>query len=78
MDNPELTQSAPIPLVGTAEISDLLVHITRNCVLELTLRSDFPETAAELAAGDVWLREDVEAWLDEHPDALADMLKQGR
>lgn len=72
------TQSAPIPLVGIPEISDLLVQITRQCVLELTLRSDFPEPAAELAAGEVWCREDVDAWIDEHREAVADMFKQGR
>ena len=64
-----------LPLVGVAEIRDLLVHVSRQYVLELTLRSDFPEPAAELAAGDVWSRADVDAWIDEHREAVADMLK---
>ena len=76
-DNPP-SQSAPLSLVGIPEISDLLVRITRQCVLELTLRSDFPEPTAELAAGEVWCREDVEAWIDEHPAAVADVLKPAR
>jgi hypothetical protein len=75
---PESTGSAPVPLAGIDEILDLLVTISRDRVRELTFRSDFPEPAAELAQGDVWLRDDVEAWIHEHGDALADMLRPPR
>ena len=70
--------SARVPLAGIEEILDLLVKIGRDRVRELTFRSDFPEPAAELAQGDIWLRDDVEAWINEHGDVLAGMLKQAR
>jgi len=75
---PEPTGSAPVPLAGIEEILDLLVEFSREWVRELTFRSDFPEPAAELAQGDIWLRDDIEAWINEHGDALADMLRQTR
>ncbi|RSM73511.1 DNA-binding protein [Actinoplanes sp. ATCC 53533] len=65
-------------LAGVEEILDLLVRISRDRVRELTCRSDFPEPAAELAQGDIWLRDDVETWINDHSDALADMLRQTR
>ena len=68
---PELTQSAPIPLAGITEIRAMLGQISRERVLELTFRSDFPEPAAELVEGDVWLLEEVEAWINEHGDAAS-------
>ena len=46
-----------------------------NRVLELTFRSDFPRPADELGAGDVWLLGDVEAWLNQHDDVLAEVFK---
>jgi prophage regulatory protein len=55
-----------------------LVSFSRERVLELTFCDDFPEPAAELAAGDVWHRDDVEAWIDQHGDAVADMLRRNR
>jgi hypothetical protein len=70
--------SAPTPLAGIDEILGLLVKISRECVLELTFHSDFPEPAAELAAGDVWLLEDVEAWINEYGDAVAEAFKHAR
>lgn len=70
--------STRVPLAGIEEILDLLVRISRERVQELTFRSDFPEPVAELADGDVWLRDDVEAWIHEHGDALASVLKQTR
>jgi hypothetical protein len=74
----EPTGSAPVPLAGIEEILGLLVEFSRDWVLELTFRTDFPEPAAELAQGDIWLRDDVEAWINEHGDALAEMLRQPR
>jgi uncharacterized protein YfaQ (DUF2300 family) len=35
----------------------------------------FSRAAAELAQGDIWLRDDIEVWINEHGDALADMLR---
>jgi prophage regulatory protein len=75
---PAPAQSAPVLLAGIEEILGLLVEYSREWVRELTYRSDFPEPAAELAQGDIWLRDDIEAWINEHGDALADMLRQTR
>jgi len=69
------TLVVPGPFVGMGEIRDLLLEISKERVESLTVRSDFPEPVDELAAGAVWLLEDVEAWIDQHCDALADMLK---
>jgi len=76
ISTPGPTGSAPVPLAGIEEILDLLVEFSREWVRELTLRIDFPEPAAELAQGDIWLRDDIEAWISEHGDALANMLGQ--
>ena len=70
----EPMQTFSAPLVGIAEIVDMLVKVSRDSVLRLTLRSDFPEPIADLAEGDVWLLEDVEKWIKGHGSALADML----
>jgi len=78
VSTPEPTGSAPVPLAGIEEIVGLLVKISGDRVRELTFRSDFPTPAAELAQGDIWLRDDVEAWINEHGDALADLLRQTR
>ena len=75
---PETARSAPVQLAGIEEIQDLLIKVSRDRVRELTFRSDFPQPAAEIAQGDIWLRDDVEAWLNEHGDALADMLRLSR
>jgi prophage regulatory protein len=49
-------------LVGAAEIAELL-GITRTRVNQLvTDDPSFPTPAAELTAGRVWKRSDVEAW----------------
>jgi hypothetical protein len=70
--------SASTPLAGIDEILDLLVKFSRDRVRGLTFRSDFPEPVAELAEGDVWYRDDVEAWIRQHGDAVADVLRQPR
>lgn len=66
-------ESAYLPLVGVAEIGDILVRISKESVLGLTFRADFPEPYAELAEGDVWCRDDVVSWIDGHRDAVAAM-----
>jgi prophage regulatory protein len=70
------TKQVPSPLAGTDEILALLVRIGREHVRELTVRSDFPEPAAELAEGAVWFLDDVEAWIAEHGEALAETFKR--
>jgi FtsZ-interacting cell division protein YlmF len=52
-----------LDVVGVAEIAQLL-GVSRQRVHEL-LRTDpaFPEPAAELAAGRIWQRPDVERWM---------------
>jgi prophage regulatory protein len=72
---PAPNPSTPVPLAGIDEILVLLLKISRQRVLELTFRSDFPEPAAELVEGDIWFLEDVEAWINGHGDALADVFK---
>ncbi len=49
-------------LVGITEIADML-RISRQRVYQL-LESDesFPDPIAEISAGRIWRREDVEAW----------------
>jgi len=71
-----LISSAPDPYVGVDEIVTMLMKICRHRVMELTFRDDFPAPAAELAAGAVWSREEVDAWITEHGDVLFDLLKQ--
>jgi prophage regulatory protein len=71
----EAVASAAVNLVGITEICDLLFRACRDRVLELTFRSDFPEPAAELAEGDVWIREDVDAFLAGYGEVLADLFK---
>ena len=70
------TLLAPIPFVGIGEIRDLLFEISKERVEDLTFRGDFPKPTAELAAGDLWLREEVAAWISQHGDTVADVFKQ--
>lgn len=50
-----------LDLVGVAEVADML-GVTRTRVSQLASSAGFPEPTARLAAGPVWLREDVERW----------------
>ena len=53
-------------MVGAAEIARML-GVTRQRVNELVrTSSDFPPPEAELSAGRIWSREDVERWIREH------------
>ena len=78
MDTVQASTPAPIPLVGVDEIHDLIVRISREHVRELTYRDGFPEPAAELAGGDVWFRADIEAWICDNADAVAELLRSDR
>lgn len=53
-------------LMGSAEISKRLGGISRTRVYQLTQRRNFPLPYAELEMGNVWLADDVEAWIAEH------------
>jgi len=54
--------AAHLDLVGSAEISDLL-GITQTRVNQLvTTDATFPLPVAELTAGRIWQRSDVEKW----------------
>ncbi len=48
-------------LVGVAEIAELL-GVTRQRVHQLTQAPDFPAPVAELSAGRIYNRDEVEAW----------------
>lgn len=49
-------------LVGVAEVAQLL-GVTRQRVNRIVLtHADFPAPEAELSAGRVWKRADIEAW----------------
>jgi ATP-dependent Clp protease ATP-binding subunit ClpC len=55
-------------LVGAAEIARLL-GVSRQRVAQLSAAyADFPAPEAELAAGRVWTRGSIEAWLARHPE----------
>ena len=54
-------------LMGSAEIRVRLGGISRQRVYQITQRRDFPEPVAQLEMGNVWLAEDVEAWIAARP-----------
>ncbi len=51
--------------MGGTEIAELLGVSTQR-VSQLAGGPTFPKPVAELAAGKIWLREDVERWAREH------------
>ncbi len=53
----------PEHLVGAQEIAELL-KVTRQRVHQLSRDNQFPRPVAELAAGQIWRREDIEQWRD--------------
>jgi prophage regulatory protein len=57
-------------LVGTYEIG-VMLGVSRQRVYQLTNDPTFPEPAAELRRGSVWLTEDIEAWMAKHPHYTA-------
>lgn len=57
----------------SSEIRKRLGGISRQRVYSITTHRNFPEPVAELAAGKIWLAEDVERWIREHrPDPIGD------
>lgn len=57
--------------MGAAEIGARL-RISRQRTYQLINRRDFPPPVAVLAMGQVWLREDVEAWIAKYRPHLND------
>jgi predicted DNA-binding transcriptional regulator AlpA len=58
--------------MGPAEIGRRLGGIGRARVYQITQRRNFPEPIAQLEMGNVWLAEDVEAWVREHRPEIAE------
>lgn len=55
-------------LVGISEIAQML-GVTRQRAVQLVADyRDFPAPAASLAAGRIWRRRQVEAWMNKHPE----------
>lgn len=50
-----------VDLMGLTEIAEML-GVSRQRIDQLAHTDDFPEPVAELAAGRIWERADVEAW----------------
>lgn len=57
--------------MGSAEISTRLGGLSRTRIYQLTQRRDFPAPYAELAMGNVWLADDVEAWIRDNRQDIA-------
>jgi len=57
--------------MGSAEISKRLGGLSRTRIYQLTQRRDFPLPYAELAMGNVWLADEVEAWIAAHRQDIA-------
>ncbi|MDE0778276.1 MAG: DNA-binding protein [Nocardioides sp.] len=51
-------------LMGVTEIAELL-GLTRQRVHQLRQSEDFPRPVADISAGSIWERADVEAWARE-------------
>ena len=58
-------------LVGIAEIAAMLGVSRQRVHAIIRAKPDFPEPVAELTAGKIWLKADVESWLAQsgRPDA---------
>ena len=52
------------PVVGAAEIAEMLGGLSRQRVSQLTADKDFPAPLARLAMGSVWRFEDVSEWAE--------------
>jgi predicted DNA-binding transcriptional regulator AlpA len=59
-------------LMMSHEIRGRLGGISRQRVYAITSHRNFPEPVAELAAGKIWLQEDVEEWVRRYRPELAD------
>lgn len=50
-------------LVGIAEIAELLGLSRQRVHVIIRTKSDFPKPVAELSAGKIWMKRDVDAWI---------------
>lgn len=60
-----------IKLMGAGEIA-VRLGVVRQRVYQLVNRKGFPDPIATLTMGQVWLAQDVEAWIAEHRPHLDD------
>lgn len=69
----DLVKREDIRLMGTAEIADRL-GVTPARVGQITdsVKLDFPRPLARLRMGQIWLAEDVEAWIKTHRPEIAE------
>lgn len=58
-------------LWGTAEIQERL-GVTRARAGQIVSRRGFPDPYVVLKAGQIWLADDVEAWIREHRPEIAE------
>jgi prophage regulatory protein len=65
-----ILRGVELPVLGAAEIGELLGGLSRQRVSQLTARNDFPQPFAPLRMGNVWRTEDVVEWAREHGRAL--------
>ncbi|MFD6640298.1 helix-turn-helix transcriptional regulator [Micromonospora chalcea] len=61
----------PKHLYGRGEIARRL-GVSRQRAGEIIDRPDFPEPYDRLGMGSVWLKSDVEAWIEKHRPHLAE------
>lgn len=55
-----------LPIVGAAEIAEMLGGYSRQRVSQFTSGSDFPVPYARLRMGSVWRYDDVTDWAQKH------------
>jgi predicted DNA-binding transcriptional regulator AlpA len=63
----------PLDLVGASEIKKMM-GVSRQRVQQLASSSDFPTPAASLDGGRIWLRSEVQEWIDLNRSSLAEDL----
>ena len=61
-----------IRLAGSEEIRRLLGGVSRERTYQITSRRGFPEPLARLAMGNVWWLDEVEGWIKEHRQTVAE------
>lgn len=66
-----MTLRDQIPIVGSAEIADML-GVSRQRADAITRKPSFPRPLGVISAGRVWLEEDVVAWAEAHGREVRD------
>jgi prophage regulatory protein len=69
--SPDRHADVKIELVAIAEITEMLGYRSRQGA-DYAIRhsEDFPKPLADLSAGRIWARSDVEEWMGKHPNQL--------